>query len=55
MSYHPTLTAAVAAEYHRDRVRSAERSRLIADLPDRPRHRVSRRRPAWWIRVATTT
>lgn len=52
-SYHPTLTAAVASEHRNDLFRDAVRSRMIADLPDRDRHRTPRHRTPWWSRTTS--
>jgi len=58
--YHPALTQAVALEHIRDLHREAAARRvrydagaggMITDLA--PRHRVARRRPAWWRQVTS--
>jgi hypothetical protein len=51
--YHPTITAAVAAEHRSDLLRAAARSQMIADLPDRARHQTPRRHPSWWARTTS--
>jgi hypothetical protein len=51
----PSLTAAAAHEQVHDLLRAAASSRTAACLPDRKRHRTPRRRPAWWVRIATRT
>lgn len=51
---HPTLTAALAAEHHRDLVRAAGLSRSVAiatDTADPNRHNSPTHRPTWWARV----
>ena len=52
-SYPQSMTAAVAHESIRDLLRAADSSRIAACLPDRQGHRTPRRRPAWWLRIAT--
>jgi len=52
--FHPSLTASLAAEHHRDLLRAARNARLVADLTDvadRNRLRTPAQRPAWWARV----
>jgi hypothetical protein len=51
--YHPTITAAVAAEHRSDLLRAAARSRIIAGLQDRHRHQTPRHRPSWWSRATS--
>ena len=52
-AHQESLTAAVAHEHIRDLLRAADSSRIAACLPDRKAHRTPRRRPAWWLRIAT--
>ena len=52
-TYTPTLTGAVAREHVSDLLRDAAASRAAAQLPRRDRHRTTRRRALWWIRVTT--
>jgi hypothetical protein len=54
-AYQHSLTAAVAHEHVNDLLRAADASRAAACLPDEKGHRTPRRRPAWWLRVATRT
>ena len=54
-AYQPSLTAAVAHEHVNDLLRAADASRVAACLPDGKGHRTPRRRPAWWLRIATRT
>jgi len=53
-AYQQSLTAAVAHEHVRDLLRAADSSRIAACLPDE-KHRTPRRRPSWWLRIATRT
>lgn len=53
--YQQSLTAAVVDEHVRDLLRAADASRIAACAPDRTAHRTPRRRPAWWLRIATRT
>ena len=53
--YQQSLTAAVADEHVRGLLRATDASRIAACLPDRTGHRAPRRRPAWWLRIATRT
>ena len=51
---HPTLTAALAAEHHRDLIRTAGLARSVAlatDTDDRHQHHSPTHRPAWWTRI----
>lgn len=48
-SYPEHLTAAVAQERIADLHRAARKAQPGAEVPRR--HRVPRRRPAWWTRV----
>ena len=52
-AYQPFLTAPVAREHVNDLLRAADAARIAACLPDRSGHRIPRRRPAWWLRIAT--
>ena len=54
-AYQPSLTAAVAHEHVNDLLRAADASRIAACLPDDKGPRTPRRRPAWWLRIATRT
>ena len=54
-SYQQSMTAAVAHENVRNLLRAAEASRIAACLPDQNGHRTPRRRPAWWLGIATRT
>ena len=54
-AYQQSLTAAVAHEHINDLLRAADASRVAACLPDEKGLRTSRRRPAWWLRIATRT
>ena len=54
-AHQHSLTAAVAHEHLRDLLRVADASRVAACLPDGKGHRTPRRRPAWWLRIATRT
>ena len=54
-AYQHSLTAAVAHEHVNDLLRAAEASRIAGCLPDGKGHRTPRRRPAWWLRIATRT
>ena len=54
-AYQQSLTAAVAHEHVRDLLRAADASRVAGCLPDEKGHRTPRRRPGWWLRVATRT
>jgi len=54
-AFQQSLTAAVAHEHVRDLLRAADASRVAACLPDGKGHRTPRRRPAWWLRIATHT
>ena len=51
--YHPTHAAALANEHLRELLRDAAQARMIADLPDRDRHRTPRQRTAWWSRITS--
>ena len=53
--YQQSLTADVAHETVRDLPQAADSSRIAACLPDGQGHRSPRRRPAWWVRIATRT
>jgi hypothetical protein len=50
-AYHPAIAAAVLAERRSDLLRTAARSRLITDLPDRDRHQTPRHPASWWSRT----
>jgi hypothetical protein len=52
-AYQLSLTAAVAHEHVNDLLRAAAASRVAGCLPDENGHRTPRRRPAWWLRIAT--
>lgn len=52
-AFHPTLTAAVAGEHRSDLFRDAVRSQMIADLPERDRHKTPRHRAPWWSRATS--
>jgi hypothetical protein len=52
-TYQHSLSAAVAREHVSDLLRAAGASRVAACLPDGIGHRTPRRRPAWWLRIAT--
>ena len=54
-AYQHSLTAAVAHEHVNDLLRAADASRVAACLPDGQGPRTPRRRPAWWLRIATRT
>ena len=54
-AYQPSLTAALAHEHVNDLLRAAAASRVAGCLPDENGHRTPRRRPAWWLRIATRT
>jgi hypothetical protein len=54
-AYQLSLTAAVAHEHVNDLLRAADASRIAACMPDGKGHRTPRRRPAWWLRIATRT
>ena len=54
-AFQPSLTAAVAHEHVNDLLRAADASRVVGCLPDENGHRTTRRRPAWWLRIATGT
>lgn len=54
-AYQQAWTAAVVREHVRDLLRAADASRVAACLPDEKGHRTPRRRPAWWLRIATRT
>jgi hypothetical protein len=53
--YLPSLTAATAREHVNDLLHDATASRTAAQVPNATRHRISRRRPLWWVGVTTRT
>ncbi len=54
-AYPCHLTVGYAHEHVAELLRAAQTSGVAAQLPERIRHRTTRRRPTWWVRIATRT